>query len=116
MPERKECFMMTLADTVELMNSDEYKKRFIAEYLQTKIRYDKLHRLLVQYEAGTLGFITTCPVEVLRSQAHHMGNYLMQLEIRAEIEGIDLESFGSVYFSLGHSNCKCSVSPIVQPD
>ena len=78
------------------MNSGEYKKRFIAEYLQTKIRYDKLHRMLVQYEAGTLGFTPTCPVEVLRGQAHHMGNYLMQLEIRAEIEGIELENLAYV--------------------
>ena len=84
--------MMTLADTVELMNSEKYKERFAAEYWQTKIRYDKLHKMLVRYEAGTLPFTFTCPVEVLRGQAHHMGNYLMQLEIRAEIEGIDLES------------------------
>lgn len=92
MPKRKDYFMITLAQTVELMNSDEYKKRFIAEYLQTKIRYDKLHKMLVQYEAGTLGFTPNCPIEVLRGQAHHMGNYLMQLEIRAEIEGIDLDN------------------------
>lgn len=88
--------MMTLADTVELMTSDDYKKRFIAEYLQTKIRYDKLHKMLVQYEAGTLGFTPNCPVEVLRGQAYHMGNYLMQLEIRAEIENIDLENLAYV--------------------
>ena len=84
--------MMTLADTVELMNSEKYKERFAAEYWQTKIRYDKLHKMLVRYEAGTLPFTFTCPVEVLRGQAHHMGNYLTQLEIRAEIEDIDLES------------------------
>ena len=83
---------MTLADTVELMNSEKYKERFAAEYWQTKIRYDKLHKMLVRYEAGTLPFTFTCPVEVLRGQAYHMGNYLTQLEIRAEIEGIDLES------------------------
>ena len=88
--------MITLEKTVELMTSDDYKKRFIAEYLQTKIRYDKLHKMLVQYEAGTLGFTPNCPVEVLRGQAYHMGNYLMQLEIRAEIENIDLENLAYV--------------------
>lgn len=29
---------MELKDTVELMNSDDYKDRFKAEYYQTKIR------------------------------------------------------------------------------
>ena len=33
---------MELKDTVELMNSKDYKERFKAEYLQAKIRYDKL--------------------------------------------------------------------------
>ena len=101
--------MLKLADTVKWMNSDDYKERFIAEYWQTKIRYDKLHKMLVRYEAGTLPFTLTCPVEVLRGQAHHMGNYLTQLEIRAEIEGIDLESYGSVRLLLDHSNCKCTL-------
>ena len=32
---------MELLDTVELMVSDDYKNRMKAEYLQTKIRYDK---------------------------------------------------------------------------
>ena len=44
---------MELKDTVELMNSADYKERFKAEYLQTKIRYDKLHKLIIKMEAGT---------------------------------------------------------------
>lgn len=43
---------MELKDTIELMTSEEWKDRFIAEYLQTKIRYEKLHKLLVRREAG----------------------------------------------------------------
>ena len=35
---------MELKDTVELINSTDYNERFTAEYLQTKIRYDKLHK------------------------------------------------------------------------
>jgi hypothetical protein len=31
---------MELQDTVELMNSSDYKDRFKAEYWQAKIRYD----------------------------------------------------------------------------
>ena len=32
---------MELKDTIELMNSADYKERFKAEYFQTKIRYEK---------------------------------------------------------------------------
>ena len=38
---------MELLDTVELMVSDDYKNRMKAEYLQTKIRYDKLHKMII---------------------------------------------------------------------
>ena len=81
---------MELKDTIELMNSDDYKERFKAEYYQTKIRYDKLHKMLIKYEAGTLGFEPSCPLEILEKQACYMGNYLKTLEIRAEIEKIEL--------------------------
>lgn len=36
---------MELKDTIELMNSTDYKERFRAEYYQTKIRYDKLDKM-----------------------------------------------------------------------
>lgn len=79
-----------LKDTVSLMNSDDYKKRFVAEYMQTKIRYNNLHRMIVQYEAGTLAFEPVTPILTLKNQKSFMGQYLNQLEIRAEIEGIKL--------------------------
>lgn len=50
---------MELKDTIEMMNSEDYKERFKAEYYQAKIRYDKLHRMLIKYEAGTLDFKPT---------------------------------------------------------
>ena len=81
---------MELKDTVKLMNSDDYKERFKAEYYQTKIRYDKLHKLIIKIEAGTLEFEPTCSKELLEDQCYHMGNYLRMLEIRAEIEKIEL--------------------------
>ena len=81
---------MELKDTIKLMNSDDYKERFKAEYYQTKIRYDKLHKMLVKYEAKTLDFELSCPPEILEKQACYMGNYLRTLEVRAEIEKIDL--------------------------
>lgn len=82
---------MELKDTVKLMNSSDYKERFKAEYLQTKIRYDKLRAMTIKYEAGTLDFEPNCSLEVLKEQLSYMGNYLRMLEIRAEIEQINLK-------------------------
>ena len=82
---------MELNETVKMMNSEDYKERFKAEYYQTKIRYKKLHRTIIKYEAGTLEFSLTCKIELLKEQAMHMGNYLSCLEKRAEIEKIKLE-------------------------
>ena len=76
--------------TIDLMRSADYKERFKAEYYQTKIRYGKLHKMLIKAEAGTLDFKLTCPLELLKEQKHHMGMYLHALEVRAEIEDIEL--------------------------
>lgn len=81
---------MELKDTIEMMNSEDYKERFKAEYYQTKIRYDKLDKMTVKYEAGTLNFTPSCSLEVLKEQKKYMGNYVRMLRIRAEIEGINL--------------------------
>lgn len=81
---------MELKDTVDLMNSEDYNDRFKAEYFQTKIRYDKLHKMLVKSAAGTLDFELKCSVALLTEQKRYMGEYLRVLETRAELEGIDL--------------------------
>jgi hypothetical protein len=81
---------MELKDTIEMMNSPDYKERFKAEYQQLKIRYDKLDAMTVKYEAGTLNFTPTCSLQLLKEQKMHMGCYLRCLKIRAEIEGIEL--------------------------
>lgn len=82
--------MKDLKDTVAMMNSEDYKERFRAEYFQTKIRYEKLHAMTIKYEAGTLNFTPSCSLKLLNEQKRHMGNYLHCLEVRAEIEKIDL--------------------------
>lgn len=81
---------MELKDTIEMMNSEDYKERFKAEYLQAKIRYDKLDKMTVKYEAGTLNFTPNCSLEILKEQKKYMGNYIRMLRIRAEIEKIEL--------------------------
>ena len=82
---------MELKDTVELMNSEDYIDRFKAEYLQTKIRFGKLDKMLTKMDAGTLDFTPKCSKAVLLQQKRHMSDYIRDLEVRAEIEGISLE-------------------------
>ena len=82
--------MDELKETVDLMLSDDYRERFKAEYYQTKIRYEKLHKMIIKAEAGTLDFDLISSLDVLTKQASFMGGYLHMLEIRAESERIDL--------------------------
>ena len=81
---------MELKDTIDLMNSKDYRERFKAEYYQTKIRYERLHKMIVKMEAGTCDFAPSCSLEVNKEQAKYMGMYLHVLEVRAQIEKIDL--------------------------
>lgn len=68
---------------------DDYKTRLLNEYLELKERYDKLHKFLIRYEAGTLEItITTNYFSLLERQCNLMGHYLKVLEIRMEIDGI----------------------------
>ena len=82
--------MIELKDTVEMMGSDDYKKRFVAEYAQLKIRYKKLYAVLEKYAADKLDFKPTCPIEILYEQLDHMEAYLNILKIRADYEDVEL--------------------------
>ena len=82
--------MNELKDTIALMQSDDYKDRFKAEYHQLRIRLEKLYEMLVRYDAGILGFNPDCSVKVLKDQLGIMRDYLYALQVRAEIEGIEL--------------------------
>ena len=86
---------MELKETITLMTSENYKERFIAEYLQTKIRYEKLKYFCDQIElAQKYGYNEPkhdCPLELLREQQRAMGIYLHNLELRAIIENINLK-------------------------
>lgn len=81
---------MELLDTLELMASDDYIQRFKAEYYQTKIRLDKLYNTIIKAYANTLDFELKCNIDLLEAQADSMREYVKCLEIRAEIEGIEL--------------------------
>ncbi len=81
---------MVLSDTVELMNSKDYKKRFKGEYLQLKIRMNGLSAMLKKYKSGELNFTPSCSYDLLNRQFKAMNMYASYLEERAEIEGVDL--------------------------
>lgn len=96
--------MKELKETTKLMTSADYKERFVAEYWQTKIRYEKLKAFNTKIEAAQrVRFsevenklkepIHDCPADILVEQQHILGEYLHILEIRAVIEGIDLGSY-----------------------
>lgn len=83
---------MELKDTVELMTSDDYKERFIAEYCQVKIRYGKLKYMLERWDNGILDFTPTCPRSTYDLQTAAMKDYIAVLEARAIMEGVALPS------------------------
>ena len=81
---------MNWKDTVEMMNSDDYKERFKAEYYQLVTRYRGLKTMLVKWNKGTLNFEPICPRSTYDMQIKAMADYMAILEARAAIEGIDL--------------------------
>ena len=81
---------MELIDTVDLMTSHDYKDRFMAEYYQVKIRYQKLKSILDKYEEGTLDFEPNCSISLLMIQREIMEDYLNVLQDRAIVENIEI--------------------------
>ena len=82
---------MELAETAPLMESDDYKDRFKAEYYQLRIRYEKLEKMIKSYEDGTLRFAPKCPIAILKMQEEQMKSYLLTLSTRAAIEDIEIK-------------------------
>lgn len=89
--------LTNLKDTVDKMLSDDYRDRFIAEYWQTRIRYNKLKSFCNRIEAAEMTMTMSeapkhdCPLFLLREQQKSMGEYLHVLELRAVIEKVDLD-------------------------
>ena len=85
---------MELKDTIAGMKSEDYKQRFVAEYRQTKIRYEKLKEFCNKIEAEELMGKEPpkhdCPLYLLQTHKRNMGMYLHDLEIRAIIEDVKL--------------------------
>lgn len=85
---------MELKQTIDLMCSADYKERFLAEYHQTKIRYEKLKTFCNKIEVALIMGEDEpkhdSPYTILKDQLINMARYLSVLEKRAIIEGIDL--------------------------
>ena len=79
-----------LKDTCALMDSDDYRERFMAEYFQLKIRLEKLKAFLEKWDRNELEFIPNCPRETYNFQIKAMQEYHDILVIRAEIENIEI--------------------------
>ena len=83
---------MELKDTVAAMESEDYKGRFIAEAAQIIIRLEKLGQMISKYGNGELDFTPKCPLTLLICQRDAMLTYLDMLILRANYEGVSLES------------------------
>lgn len=80
--------MITIEDTKDMMCSQDYKERFVAEYIQLYIRSMKLGRMIQNWR--NLDFTPKCPKYLLEEQYKNMSSYLSILVERADREGIKL--------------------------
>lgn len=72
----------------------DYKDRMVVEYRELKRKSKKLRAMLVKYDTrydtGNHDFKLSCPDYLLRQQLKVMDEYMLILEKRAFIEGIEL--------------------------
>lgn len=74
--------MKELKDTIDLMCSEDYKDRLLAEYLQLNIR---LRKLLDKYINAY-----TYAKDMIKMQIDAMTEYGNILEIRLNMEGVEI--------------------------
>ena len=82
--------MAKLENTVEMMLSDDYKERFIAEYQQLVNRKNKLQKVIREYNNNELNQEILSCSDLLTWQLKTMQMYEYILKRRAEVEGIEL--------------------------
>ena len=63
---------MQLKDTVKMMNSEDFKERFKAEYYQLSLRLYSLTSMLIKWENNMLDFEPKCSKETLENQVIFM--------------------------------------------
>lgn len=52
---------------IELIQSNDFKKRMAGEHKEVVTRTASLHRMIYKYEHGELEFVPTCPISILKS-------------------------------------------------
>lgn len=89
-------FPKELADTTDMMISDDYRVRFRGEYFQEKIRAEKLEKFILKIEVSAETSSSNppkhdCPLELLKEQLYLMQEKLRIFKKRAMYENIDLD-------------------------
>ena len=80
---------MKLSDTVYLMNSADWKDRFIAEYIQLQIRIIRLEEVL-NSTPDSFTALDSMTKAIMFKQLDAMESYKLCLEKRAALAEIDL--------------------------
>lgn len=80
----------TFRDFYPYLMSDDYKIRFLGEYLELSYRLLKLEQVIEGYKSKSLDFIPSCSLSLLELQGKQMQGYKTILEKRAMIENIEL--------------------------
>ena len=82
---------MELKDTVDLMLSDDWKDRLKAEFLQSKLRYEQLLRLISDLKAGktTFDYRSKLNIDLFCRLEEDMCDYLYTLESLVKNLGIN---------------------------
>jgi hypothetical protein len=82
---------MNLSDTANLMSSNDWKDRFIAEYVQLQIRIIKLEEVL-NNTSDSFSVLDSRTRALMMKQLDAMESYRNCLVKRADILGIDLHT------------------------
>lgn len=83
---------MRLTETVNLMCSNDWRDRFVAEYIQLQIRIIKLEEVL-NNTSDSFTALDSMTKAIMFKQLDAMKSYRSCLEKRADIAGIDLHLY-----------------------
>lgn len=78
----------SIRDIYPYLTSEDYKNRFIGEYLELGYRLHKLEVIIDKAKDNLLDFPLSCPITLLMTQAENMTAYQRVLEVRAEVENV----------------------------
>lgn len=84
---------MELKDTVKLMLSDDWRDRLKAEWMQVCIRCRKLTEFITAAERGERKYKSDRDKFHLKKQKEAMVMYIIALEHRMKLAGIDFEPY-----------------------